>query len=138
MEWLLCLSSQPVWPRQSRRLDCPKSLDCKELSEQALEVAEIGLLEPLTQLEVVVPEELVGVVLSDLTSTRRAQVQCLSEGVGGERTVLAQVPLTTLLGYAKDLRSMTSGSASFTMLSAGHLQMDNHQQNAVIKQIRGY
>ena len=52
MEWLLCLSSQPVWPRQSRRLDCPKSLDCKELSEQALEVAEIGLLEPLTQLEV--------------------------------------------------------------------------------------
>ena len=47
--------------------------------------------------QVVVPEELVGVVLSDLTSTRRAQVQCLSEGVGGERTVLAQVPLTTLL-----------------------------------------
>jgi elongation factor G len=106
--------------------------------QKALEVAEIGLLEPLTQLEIVVPEQFVGVVLSDLTSARRAQVQCLSEGVGGERTVLAQVPLATLLGYAKHLRSMTSGSASFTMLSAGHLQMDNHQQNAVVKQIRGY
>jgi hypothetical protein len=47
--------------------------------------------------QIVVPEQFVGVVLSDLTSARRAQVQCLSEGVGGERTVLAQVPLATLL-----------------------------------------
>ena len=83
------------------------------LCAQALAGAEVGLLEPLTELEVeaaqaewssvclcfqvVVPEEFVGPVLSDLTSTRRAQVKCVSEGVGGERVVAAKVPLAPLL-----------------------------------------
>lgn len=105
-------------------------------------------------LQVVVPEGFVGAVLSDLTSTRRAQVKYLSEAVDGERTVLANAPLATLLvslpancknmdilpmqGYARDLRSMTSGSASFSLLPSGHIQMDRQQQNAIVEEIRGY
>ena len=47
--------------------------------------------------QVVVQEEFVGAVLSDLSSSRRAHVQGLSECVGRERAVKAHVPLATLL-----------------------------------------
>jgi elongation factor G len=63
--------------------------------------------------EVVVPEEYMGDVIGDLSS-RRGRV----EGMGvraNARVIKAFVPLAEMFGYATDLRSRTSGRASYTM-----------------------
>jgi hypothetical protein len=62
------------------------------------EAGDVRLLEPYAELEVTVPEQSVGAVLSDLTSLRRAQVRGVSEGEGEEwKVVSALVPLASLL-----------------------------------------
>lgn len=119
----------------------PLSLLCGCLSkavQKALQGASVELLEPLVDVEVTVPDEHLGAVLSDLTCHRRAQVKGVSEDVGGEKVVAAHVPLAALLGYAKELRSMTSGAATFTMTSSGHCPVDRQQQSTIVQQLRGY
>jgi elongation factor G len=71
------------------------------------------LLEPMMQVEVVIPEEYMGEVLADL-SQRRGSIEDVSQGAGA-RTIDATVPLATMFGYATDLRSLTQGRGTFTM-----------------------
>lgn len=71
------------------------------------------LLEPLMRVEVVTPNEYMGVVNGDL-SRRRGILQGTEESVLGS-TIHALVPLSTLFGYATDLRSATQGRATYTM-----------------------
>ena len=47
--------------------------------------------------QVIVPEQFVGAVLTDLTSVRRAIVKGVFEGADGQRVVAAQAPLASLL-----------------------------------------
>ena len=71
------------------------------------------LLEPIMDVEAVVPEEFVGEVMGDFSS-RRGRIRGM-ETHGGVRTVGADVPLSEMFGYATDLRSATQGRASFSM-----------------------
>jgi len=71
------------------------------------------LLEPIMKLEVVVPKEYFGDVISDLSS-RRGQIKETSERAG-MKVVDATVPLSETFGYATSIRSLTEGRASFTM-----------------------
>jgi elongation factor G len=71
------------------------------------------LLEPIMDVEAVMPEEFVGEVMSDFPS-RRGRIRGM-ETHGGVRTVAADVPLSEMFGYATDLRSATQGRASFSM-----------------------
>ncbi len=71
------------------------------------------LLEPVMDVEVVVPEEYLGDVMGDLNS-RRGKVSGIDERAGG-KVIEATVPLAEMFGYATDLRSMTQGRATFTM-----------------------
>ena len=71
------------------------------------------LLEPIMNLEIVVPEEYVGDAIGDLNS-RRGRIRSL-ENRKGVQVVQAEVPLATMFGYATDLRSATQGRATFTM-----------------------
>lgn len=71
------------------------------------------LLEPMMNLEVVVPEEFVGEVIGDLNA-RRGRIKNL-EARKGVQIVQADVPLSAMFGYATDLRSATQGRAVFTM-----------------------
>ncbi len=75
--------------------------------------AEAVLLEPVMRLEVVVPEEFVGVVTEDVRS-RRGRLSGM-EARAGAQVVGALVPLCEMFGYATSLRSSTQGRASFTM-----------------------
>jgi elongation factor G len=80
---------------------------------RAIEKAGPALLEPIMAVEVVVPEEFLGDVLGDL-SARRAAIEDV--GVrGGQRTVMAKLPLKSLFGYATAVRSASQGRATFTM-----------------------
>ncbi|MDR1916209.1 MAG: elongation factor G [Synergistaceae bacterium] len=85
------------------------SMAFKEAMRQASPV----LMEPVMSVEVVVPEEYMGDVIGDLSS-RRGKI----EGMGvraNARVVKSFVPLSEMFGYATDLRSKTSGRASYTM-----------------------
>jgi elongation factor G len=85
------------------------SMAFKEAMRQASPV----LMEPVMNVEVVMPEEHMGDVIGDLAS-RRGKV----EGMGvraNARVVKAFVPLAEMFGYVNDLRSKTSGRASYTM-----------------------
>ena len=75
--------------------------------------AQPGLLEPIMELEVVVPDPFVGDVMGDVGS-RRGHVTGVSMR-GDVQGVLADVPLREMFGYATDLRSRTQGRATFTM-----------------------
>ncbi len=72
------------------------------------------LLEPIMDVEVVTPEEYLGDVMGDLNG-RRGRVQSMEARAGGAQSIRAQVPLSSMFGYATDLRSRTQGRATFTM-----------------------
>jgi elongation factor G len=71
------------------------------------------LLEPVDTVTVLLAEEHLGTVLGDLSS-RRARVLGTEPGPAGRTVVRAEVPAVELLRYAIDLRSLTSGTATFT------------------------
>ncbi|KUG03181.1 translation elongation factor g [hydrocarbon metagenome] len=80
---------------------------------EALQGAEVVLLEPIMDVEIVCPEEYVGEVISDLNA-RRGRVLGF-EDVRGSKIVKALVPLAETFGYATSLRSASQGRASFSM-----------------------
>jgi elongation factor G len=71
------------------------------------------LLEPMMDVEVVVPEDYMGDVMGDL-SGRRGKVSNMDDRAGA-KVVDAKVPLSEMFGYATELRSMTQGRATYTM-----------------------
>jgi elongation factor G len=73
----------------------------------------VVLLEPLDEVAVRLPDEHLGTVLGDLSS-RRGRVLGTEAGAGGRTVIKAEVPAAELLRYATDLRSLTSGTATFT------------------------
>ena len=75
--------------------------------------AEPILLEPVMSVELVVPEQFMGDVISHLNS-RRAKINELTDRAGA-KVIKALVPLGEMFGYATDIRSMTQGRGSFTM-----------------------
>jgi elongation factor G len=81
--------------------------------KEAANQTDIALLEPILELEVLIPDEFVGDVLGDLSSRRGRVVG--TDPVGTGRTLVrAQVPEAEATRYAIDLRSMTHGKGSFT------------------------
>jgi elongation factor G len=78
------------------------------------------LLEPVMNVEVMAPEENMGDIMGDLSS-RRGHPQG-SETVGEMHVIKAQVPLSEMLTYAPQLRSMTAGRGSFT------LELDHYEE----------
>lgn len=79
----------------------------KDAARQASAV----VLEPVMSVEVLVPEEFVGVVIGDLNS-RRGRIETMEHQVD-RLTVKALVPLAEMLGYHANLRSNTQGRATF-------------------------
>ncbi len=71
------------------------------------------LLEPIMNMEIVVPEDCMGDVMGDLNS-RRGRISGM-DAKGGSQVIKAQVPMAEVLKYASDLTSMTSGRGIFSM-----------------------
>jgi elongation factor G len=83
------------------------------------------LLEPVDEIAVLVPDDLVGAVMSDLSS-RRGRVLG-SEPAGDDRTVVrAEVPQLEIGRYAIDLRAFSHGAATFTRTFARHEPMPDN------------
>jgi len=81
--------------------------------QEAARRADPVVLEPIMQVEAVVPEKYLGDVVGDLNS-RRAQISEMKDR-GNTKVVDAQVPLSEMFGYATQLRSITQGRGSYSM-----------------------
>ncbi len=81
--------------------------------KEAVRQGQPQLLEPVMQVDVVVPEEFLGEVIGDLNA-RRGRVMGIDTRPAA-RVVRADVPLATMFEYATDLRSATQGRATYTM-----------------------
>ena len=88
------------------------------MREEVLPRAELELLEPMVRLEVEVPSEFQGSVVSNL-SRKRANLSS-SQDVEGTCRIDAQVPLAEMLDYANEVRSLTQGKGTFTMTPSGY------------------
>ncbi|MEJ2519250.1 MAG: elongation factor G [Desulfuromonadales bacterium] len=93
------------------------------------------LLEPIMAVEVVLPEEYLGEVMGDLNS-RRGRVSGM-EARGGAQVVNAQVPLSSMFGYATDVRSATQGRATYTMTFDHYEQVPKALAEELVSKARG-
>ncbi len=103
--------------------------------KEACHRANPRLLEPIMRLEVVVPDEYMGVVVGDLNG-RRGRTQG-AESRAGSQIIRAEVPLAEMFGYATDIRSRTQGRGSFTMHFSHYEQAPNSVAEEVISKATG-
>ncbi len=97
--------------------------------KDAMHKAQPYLLEPVMKVNVVMPEEYLGDVMGDLSS-RRGHILGM-EGRGTSQSVTATVPLSDMFGYATELRSMTSGRATYSMEFSHYAEMPGNLAEAV-------
>jgi len=100
--------------------------------KEAFKNAGPRILEPIYDIEVWVPSEKMGDVMSDL-QTRRAIVQGMSSEKGFE-VIKAKVPLAEMNKYSTSLSSITSGRAIYTMKFAEYSQVPGDLQNKLLKE----
>lgn len=81
--------------------------------KNAMEKLKAILLEPIVLMTVSIPDESMGDVIGDLSSRRGKVIG--SDSQGGVTEIKAHVPMSEILRYASDLRSMTGGQGFFTM-----------------------
>ena len=102
--------------------------------KKAMESLRAVLLEPIVLLTVSVPDESMGDVIGDLSS-RRGKVLG-SDSAGGVTEIKAHVPMSEVLRYAPDLRSMTAGQGFFTMEFAHYEEAPQPVADKVIAEHR--
>lgn len=103
--------------------------------KEAARKASPVLLEPMMAVEVTTPEESMGDVIGDLNS-RRGQIQAMEER-SGARVVKGLVPLSEMFGYVGDLRSKTSGRASYSMQFDSYAEVPRNVAEEIIAKAKG-
>ncbi|MEV1020154.1 elongation factor G [Streptomyces sp. NPDC050264] len=93
------------------------------------------LLEPMMAVEVTTPEDYMGDVIGDINS-RRGQIQAMEER-SGARVVKGLVPLSEMFGYVGDLRSKTSGRASYSMQFDSYAEVPRNVAEEIIAKAKG-
>ena len=107
------------------------SMAFKEAARKAKPV----LLEPVMAVEVTVPEDYMGTVIGDLNS-RRGRIEGM-EMVGGVQAIKATVPLSTMFGYATNLRGSTQGRGNFSMQFKQYEETPRMVSEEIIAKVQG-
>ncbi len=102
--------------------------------KNAVEKAKPVILEPIMTMEVTVPDECMGDVIGDLNS-RRGKVLGM-ETKGHNQVIKARVPMSEVLKYAPDLRSLTSGRGEFQLGFSHYEEIPPHLAEKVIKEAK--
>jgi elongation factor G len=102
----------------------------------ALAQADPILLEPLMNVDIMVPEKFVGDVIADLNS-RRARISGIETRDNGYQIISAQAPLVEMFGYSTDLRSASQGRANFTMQFAVYDKIAEKTAEAIVRKVKG-
>ena len=98
--------------------------------KEAMRKADPVLMEPIMQVDVLVPEEYMGDVIGDLNS-RRGQIQGM-EARGPVQAISAAVPLSEMFGYATTLRSRSQGRGQYTMSPSHYTEVPKSVQEKII------
>jgi elongation factor G len=93
------------------------------------------LLEPVMQVEVVVPEDFAGAIMGDLSS-RRGRIEGM-EHRAGSQVIKAIVPLAEMFGYATHMRSSTQGRATYSMHFARYEEAPRSVAEEIIARVQG-
>ena len=109
-------------------------IDAMALKE-AVRKARPVLLEPIMDIEVVTPSDYMGDVIGDLSSRRGKIGGMLQRGNG--QVIAARVPLVEMFGYATTLRSMTQGSAVFSMQFSRYADVPKVKSDEIMSKMRG-
>ncbi|HJX85473.1 MAG TPA: elongation factor G [Candidatus Angelobacter sp.] len=107
------------------------SMGFKEAARKASPV----LLEPIMAVEVVVPEDFMGVIIGDLNS-RRGRIEGL-EHRAGSQVIKSLVPLAEMFGYATQMRSNTQGRATFSMHFAHYDEAPRSVTEEIVAKVQG-
>ena len=106
-------------------------VDSSEMAfKEACEKAGPTLLEPIMKVVITAPDEYMGDVMGDINS-RRGQIVG-SDIRNGAAVVEANVPLSTMFGYATDLRSKTQGRATYSMEPSHYVELPKNLQETLV------
>ncbi|MFQ5693785.1 MAG: elongation factor G, partial [Nitrospinota bacterium] len=94
------------------------------------------LLEPIMNMEIVVPEEHMGDIIGDMNS-RRGRVLGMDPGPGGKQVIKVQVPMAEVLNYAPALRSMTADRGDFSIEFSHYEEVPGQIAEKVIAETTG-
>ena len=102
--------------------------------QAAVKMADPVLLEPVMKLQVVVPEKFMGDVIGDLNSKRGRieKMEDRGQGINLMKVIDAQVPLSSMFGYATQLRSMSQGRGTSTMEFNHYAEVPKHVAEEII------
>jgi elongation factor G len=103
--------------------------------QEASRKAKPTILEPIMDIEVVVPEEYMGDVIGDLNS-RRGKVAGMVHRPDAV-VIASQVPLSEMFGYATTLRSLSQGRAVYSMQFSHYSAVPETMQDKMVQQVRG-
>ena len=103
--------------------------------KEAARRADPALLEPVMAVEVTTPEDYLGTVIGDLNS-RRGHIQAMTDQ-HGNKVIEALVPLSEMFGYVGDLRSKTSGQASYSMEFHSYAETPKSISEEIVQKARG-
>ena len=104
--------------------------------KEACQKADPTLLEPIMKVVVTAPEDYMGDVMGDINA-RRGQING-SEIHNGSAVIESRVPLSTMFGYATDLRSKTQGRATYSMEPSHFVELPKNLQEALVKTRTGF
>ena len=104
--------------------------------KEACMKADPTLLEPIMKVVVTVPEEYMGDVMGDINA-RRGQISG-SDIRNGTATIESNVPLSTMFGYATDLRSKTQGRATYVMEPSHFVELPRNLQESLVNSRMGF
>jgi elongation factor G len=107
------------------------SMGFKEAARKASPV----LLEPIMSVEVLVPEDFMGVIIGDLNS-RRGRIEGI-EHRAGSQVIKSLVPLAEMFGYATNMRSNTQGRATFSMHFAHYDEAPRAVTEEIVAKVQG-
>ena len=104
--------------------------------KEACQKAGPTLLEPIMKVVVTAPDEYMGDVMGDINA-RRGQIVG-TDIRNGTATIESNVPLSTMFGYATDLRSKTQGRATYSMEPSHFVMLPKNLQEALVKSRAGF
>ena len=102
--------------------------------KKACEAANPVILEPIVQMEITVPDDCIGDVIGDMNS-RRGKVLGV-DPQGASQIVKVQVPMSEVLKYAPELRSMTSDRGLFTMEFSHYEELPSHMTAKLLEEMK--
>ena len=104
--------------------------------KEACQKAEPTLLEPIMKVVVTAPDDYMGDVMGDING-RRGQING-SDIHNGTAVIECSVPLSTMFGYATDLRSKTQGRATYSMEPSHFVELPKSLQETLVKTRTGF